>query len=104
MAETHLVIRQFEYHVTWRRETLWYAAVEIGGELLWFTRFDEEKSWYCDAHFSANGYPYFCDGEGSRCCRKRAAIGSLAAALDERKQQWGDRPAVVPLVLQQKGA
>ena len=102
MAETPFTIRQFEYHVTWRQETLWYAAVEAGGDLLWFSRFDTETEWYCDAHFGAKGFPYFCHGEGSRCCRKHVATGALKEALDEQKRAWGDRPALVPLSLEPK--
>lgn len=103
MSEPTFTIRQFEYHVTWKGEPLWYAAVDVQGDLLWFSRFDDETQWYCDAHFGPTGFPHFCHGEGSRCCLKTTAIGRLKGALDERKQQWGDRPALRPLALQSKG-
>jgi hypothetical protein len=103
MSDTRVRIRQFEYRVRWQGEPLWYAVVEVQGDLLWFSRFDTETTWYCDAHFGANGFPYFCHGEGSRCCHKQAARGPLAAALYERKKDWGDRPALAPLGVPEKG-
>ena len=70
-----------------RAQPIWYACVEVEGQTLMFSRYDEESQWYCDAHFGANGFPHFVHGEGSRCCRKQVAIGELKEQLDERLRQ-----------------
>jgi len=102
MGQMTVKVNQCEYHVRrgvglvgpWQDEPLWYASVQVGEDTLLFSRFDTEDQWYCDAHFGANGYPYFCHAEGSRCCRKQVATAELKDALDAKKRQWGDRPAV----------
>jgi hypothetical protein len=102
MGETTIQVTTFECHVRhgvgiggpWQDEPLWYAVVGIGGATLHFSRYDCESEWYCDAHFGAGGVPYFCHGEGSRCCLKKVATGRLRQALEARRNEWGNRPAV----------
>ena len=102
MSDLTVVIQSFEYHVrrgvgivgAWQNEPLWCATVAVEDQTLMFSRYDTEDEWYCDAHFGAHGYPYFCHGEGSRSCRKQVATGDLKDALDARKREWGGKPAV----------
>ena len=89
MPELSYTITTFEHRPDSyiRTKPMWYAAVEVEGNTLMFSRYDDETEWYCDAHFGANGLPHFCHGEGSRCCRKQVAAGELKAMLDERLRQ-----------------
>lgn len=61
-----------------------YALVIFeGGESLHLSRLDGNEGWVADAHFGANGYPYWCHGFGSRCTYLQVVNDDdLVAALD----------------------
>lgn len=94
-------VTKFEYHKRsgvgiigpWQDPPIWVATVETdGGHTLHFSRDDEERQWYADAHFGPDGYPYFCHGEGSRCTKKQVAHGELADLLDQHMRNWEGGP------------
>lgn len=92
----NIEVTKFEYHQKqgygiggpWRDKPIWIAIVQIDENSLHFSRFDHETQWLCDAHFGKGCFPYFCHGEGSRCCIKKAATGELAALLDKMKAEY----------------
>ena len=89
MSDLSCVITTFEHRPDSyiREKPMWYAVVEVEKRTLMFSRYDDESQWYCDAYFGPNGFPHFCHGEGSRCCRKQVATGELKDLLDERLRQ-----------------
>lgn len=55
-----------------------------------FSRFPNEKEWYCDAHLR-RGFPVFVHGPGSRCCIKQNAQGEMKEALEKATTLYAAR-------------
>ena len=59
------------------------VTVKMNGHLFEFSKYADEKEWFCDCHILPNLYPVFLHGAGSRCCKKEIASGALRLAIDE---------------------
>lgn len=59
------------------------ATVELeSGDVIMVSRYDDEDYWVLDAQFSANGFPVFSNGEGSRCTAARTLRSDHEISLD----------------------
>lgn len=64
------------------------ATVEANGNILHVSRYDDEDEWTVDGLWrSANSFPVFHNGAGSRCTRRTVIVEpDIFAALNARAQ------------------
>ena len=56
---------------------------------LFLSRLTGEVRWTADAHFGANGFPFFSHGFGTRITRARVLSREIAALIDEEARRAG---------------
>lgn len=62
-----------------------FAAIEVGGDVVHASKYDDEANWLVDAYFKKGWMPMFVHGFGSRCTYKRALTPEAAALLDAKE-------------------
>lgn len=69
-----------------------YARVATGTHTLHLSRYDTETEWVVDGVWvTANSYPVYHNGLGSRCTALRVVTeADLVAALNARAADWGE--------------
>lgn len=64
-----------------------FASLEIEGDVLHLSRYDDEKEWLVDAYFKNGWMPHFVHGFGSRCCAKRTVKPEYVVLIENAKAE-----------------